>query len=96
MLSLLDSSLKLENFAIDFWHLPINKDFSQPEYYIGQTVLHCMKVPLGEILHPVDIVGISWNGERWDYEVWLPSNHPQFEEQDHEVAWLTEWELEAL
>jgi len=80
----------------DFWELPVSKDFDQPQYYLGQTVLHCMKVPQGEILHPVEIVGISWTGDGWDYEVWLPSNHPKFEKEDREIAWLREWQLEAL
>lgn len=82
--------------ALDFWHLRISKNFDQPEYYIGQTVLHRMKVKQGEILHPVKVVGISWTGVDWQYAVKLPREHPCFEVDDNEREWLDSHEVEPM
>jgi len=80
----------------DFWQLPVTKDFAQPEYYIGQTVLHVMKVKGGEILHPVQIIGALWTGLDWEYAVSLTEKHPEFEEEDCEWMLLNDWQLEAM
>lgn len=82
--------------ALHFWHLKITKDFPQPKYYIGQTVLHVINAPLGEILHPVKIVGIIWTGCNWEYELDLPDNHPDFAYYEDEVIWELESKLEAI
>ncbi|MHC5915547.1 MAG: hypothetical protein ACYTXE_32160 [Nostoc sp.] len=71
--------------APQFWRLRITKEFDKPEYFIGQTVLHKMKVRQGEILHPVTVIGIRWSGSDWAYAVEFPEDHPQFEPEDH--AW---------
>lgn len=71
--------------ALKFWYLRISKTFDKPEYYIGQTVLHRIRVRQGEILHPVTVVGIRWSGADWAYAVEFPEDHPQFEPEDR--AW---------
>lgn len=80
----------------DSWVLPVTKNFSQPEYYPGQTVWHCMKVSLGEILHPVLIIGLWWTGLDWEYVVELPRSHPNFKLEVGEVVYLEKWELESI
>lgn len=82
--------------AFKFWHLPISKDFDKPEYYIGQTVLHRIEVRQGEILHPVQVIGIAWTGGYWQYEVSLSKDHPWFEVRETEAEWLDENELEPM
>ncbi|MHC5765736.1 MAG: hypothetical protein ACYTXI_08935 [Nostoc sp.] len=69
--------------ASKFWRLQISKEFDKPEYYIGQTVLHKMKVRQGEILHPVTVIGLRWSGFDWMYAVELPEDHPQFHPENH-------------
>jgi hypothetical protein len=78
------------------YSLQIIGDFDQPEYYIGQLVMHCIKRCNGEILHPVRILGVFWTGMDWQYAVSLPEHHPWFEFDDREVEWLDDHELEAL
>lgn len=70
--------------ALKFWHLRIIKTYDKPEYYIGQTVLHRIRVRQGEILHPVTVFGLMWNGSGWNYFIQLPKDHPQFQQGDHE------------
>lgn len=82
--------------ALDFWHLRISKAFGKPEYYIGQIVLHRMKVKQGEILHPVVVLGIAWTGGDWEYTVKIPPEHPWFEVDDREREWIREDQLEAM
>lgn len=82
--------------ALKFWHLRITKNFPLPKYYIGQAVFHVMKVKQGEILHPVTIIGIGWNRTGWDYEVELPSDHPDLNLDDLEYSWLSENEIEPI
>ena len=82
--------------ALKFWYLQIIKTYDKPEYYIGQTVLHRIKVRQGEILHPVEVIGISWTGMDWQYSVSLPENHPWFEVDDNEREWVDDQELEAM
>lgn len=82
----------------DFWQLPVSKkgfDF-QPKYYFGQILFHKMKMPAGEILHPVEIIGIQWMGVDWTYYCELPEDHPKFEEGECEALWLDVWQLEAM
>ena len=88
----------LGNFrqAPQFWRLRITKEFDKPEYYIGQTVLHRIRVRQGEILHPVTVLGLRWTGIDWEYFVELPENHPWFEAEDREVEWLNHWLIEPL
>lgn len=82
--------------ALKFWHLRINKNYDKPEYYIGQTVLHRIKVSQGEILHPVTIFGVLWTGIDWEYAVQFPENHPHFQPEDSEWDWLDDWQIEAM
>jgi hypothetical protein len=82
--------------ALDFWHLRITKTFERPKYYIGEAVLHKIKVPNGEILHPVTVIGLYWTGFDWVYFVQLPKDHPQFERDDHEWDELDDYQLEAM
>lgn len=88
----------LGNFrqAPQFWRLRIAKEFDKPEYFIGQTVLHRIKVRQGEILYPVDVIGIFWTGMDWQYAVSLPEEHPWFEVDDREVEWVDDHELEPM
>jgi hypothetical protein len=78
------------------YSLQIIGDCDQPEYYIGQLVLHRMKRSNGEILHPVQIIGLYWTGIDWEYAVSLPPDHPQFVEEDHEWDFLNYWLLELM
>jgi hypothetical protein len=82
--------------ALKFWHLKITKNFDKPEYYIGQAVLHRMKVKQGEILHPVTIIGMYWTGFDWSYFIQLPSDHPHFEEENHGWDEVDNHQLEAM
>lgn len=82
--------------ALSFWHLRITKAFSKPGYHIGQTVLHRMTVPRGEILHPVEVIGLFWTGAFWQYAVSLPEEHPWFEVDDREVEWVDECQVEPM
>lgn len=82
--------------APQFWRLRISKEFDKPEYYIGQTVLHRIKVRQGDILYPVKVVGLSWTGMDWQYAVTLPKVHPWFEVDDNEREWVDDQELEAM
>ena len=88
----------LGNFrqASQFWRLRVSKEFSKPEYYIGQTVLHKTKVKQGEILYPVTVLGLSWTGLDWQYRVSLPEDHPWFEVDDNESEWVDDHELEPM
>ena len=95
MLSL-NSLLEQSFCSQDFWQLPVTKEFDQPEYYIGQTVFHLMKVEQGEILHPVTVHGVAWTGVDWEYLVELPPSHPRFKKEDREWDWLGDYELEAM
>jgi hypothetical protein len=80
----------------DFWQLKISKEFDQPEYYIGQQVLHRIRVRGGEILHPVEVIGLHWTGVDWSYGVLFPEDHPEFEDEDNEWAWVDWHQLEAM
>jgi hypothetical protein len=82
--------------APQFWRLRITKEFDKPEYFIGQTVLHRIKVRQGEILHPVEVIGIFWTGIDWQYGVSLPEEHPWFEVDDREVEWVDDHEVEPM
>jgi hypothetical protein len=80
-----------------FWHLRIDReDFSKPEYYIGQTVFHKMKVKHGEILHPVTVIGLWWSGWDWTYCIQLPEDHPEFVYEDHEWHEVEAHQLEPM
>ena len=96
MLALDAPPLGISGEASKFWRLRITKEFDKPEYYIGQTVLHKMRVRQGEILHPVTVVGLKWTGIDWEYAVELPENHPQFEPENHTWAELNHWLLEQM
>lgn len=82
--------------ALQFWHLRISKVFKKPEYYIGQTVLHKMRVQQGEILHPVTVIGMYWNGFSWCYAVELPEDHPEFEIENHQWDFMDYFQLEPM
>lgn len=80
----------------DCWHVAVTKDFDCPQYHIGQVAWHVMKVPQGQILHPVTITGFYWTGVDWEYHAELPTNHPYFEDEDCTSKWLDDWQLESL
>lgn len=82
--------------ALKFWHLRISKTFNKPEYYIGQTVLHRIQVRQGEILHPVTVIGLWWNGRDWMYFVEFPEDHPQFQHEDHEWDEVADHQIEPM
>lgn len=82
--------------ALKFWYLRIIKNYDNPEYYIGETVLHRMKHPQGEILHPVTVFGMLWTGVNWEYAVQFPKNHPRFKPEDSEWDWLEDYQIEAM
>lgn len=82
--------------ALKFWHLRISKTFDKPEYYIGQTVLHRIKVRQGEILHPVIVIGLWWNANSWVYFIELPEDHPLFDPSEHQISEAEDWQLEAM
>ncbi|MEH2399668.1 hypothetical protein [Nostoc sp.] len=82
--------------ASKFWRLRVSKEFDKPEYYIGQTVLHKIKVRQGEILYPVTVLGLSWTGMDWQYQVSLPEDHPWFQVDDNELEWVDDRELEPM
>jgi hypothetical protein len=96
MLALDTPVLGISRQASQFWRLRISKNYDKPEYYIGQTVLHKMKVRQGEILHPVTVIGLFWSGLDWEYAVQLPEDHPQFELENHEWDFLNDWLLEPM
>lgn len=85
-------------------HLPFGEpdtqdffeDFYQPEYQIGQLVLHKIKVADGEILHPVKIIGYCWVGVDWEYDVLFPTDHPKYKFEDCGGDQLAEWQIERF
>jgi hypothetical protein len=82
--------------APQFWRLRITREFDKPEYFIGQTVLHRIKVRQGEILHPITVIGLYWTGVDWIYLIQLPENHPQFKLEDNEWGEAQHWQLEPM
>src|SRR3712207_1240079 len=78
------------------WFVRVSKKFSLPEYYPGQVVFHVMQAPGGYIAHPVEVVGLIWNGLDWDYWVALPPDHPEYDEEDCVQMELNSWNLEAI
>lgn len=89
-------TLGIYDHAPQFWRLRITKEFDKPEYFIGQTVLHKMKVRQGEILHPVTVIGVRWAGFGWMYAVEFPEDHPQFELENHGWDELEGYLLETM
>ncbi|HLP89083.1 MAG TPA: hypothetical protein VK184_10905 [Nostocaceae cyanobacterium] len=79
------------------WFLKISQEFSQPEYFIGQTVLHATAVTGGEILYPIKIIGISWDIQKqsWEYDAELPLDHPDFDPKVR-IWSFQNWELKAI
>lgn len=96
MLAVDAPTLGIFSQAPQFWRLRVSKEFDKPEYFIGQTVLHKMKVRQGEILHPVTVIGVRWCGAGWMYAVEFPEDHPQFELEDHAWDELEEYLLETM
>ena len=81
------------------WDIPNDgffKGFYHPEYFIGQTVLHRIKKSNGEILHPVIVHGLYWNGIDWEYDVVLPPDHPEWELEDNEFKHLELYDIEPM
>lgn len=76
-----------------FWRLRVAKDFPKPEYYIGQTVMHCCELQNRQVRVYVDVLGISWTGMGWQYLVELPESHPYFKPDDYETEWVDSKEL---
>ncbi|MTJ11840.1 hypothetical protein FJR11_04360 [Anabaena sp. UHCC 0187] len=79
-----------------FWRLRVTKEFTKPKYYIGQTVLHRIKRKNGEILHPVYISGLRWDGIGWAYAIDLPEDHPYWIFEDGEWQESEEENLEEM
>lgn len=99
---ILDVALPLESpyrvgepACLYFWQLPVTKKYPLPKYYLGQIVLHVIKRPNGEILNPVEVIGLWWTGAEWEYLVELPPHHPSFKSEE-EVVYLEEWQLEGM
>jgi hypothetical protein len=76
-----------------FWRLRVAKDFIKPEYYLGQTVMHCCQLKEKQVFVYVDVLGISWTGMDWQYMVDLPTRHPWFKPDDHECEWIDSKDL---
>lgn len=76
-----------------FWRLRVAKDFPKPEYYIGQTVMHCCQLRDKQFRVYVDVLGIASTGIGWQYMVNLPESHPWFKPDDHEYEWVDSKEL---
>ncbi|BAY90789.1 MULTISPECIES: hypothetical protein [unclassified Tolypothrix] len=76
-----------------FWRLRVAKDFSKPEYYIGQTVIHVVKRGDKTSEFLVDIRGLSWTGFDWQYFIEVPSCHPDANPPWEETAWVDAKEL---
>lgn len=76
-----------------FWRLRVAKDFSKPEYYIGQTVMHCCELQDRRVCVYVDVLGISWTEMDWQYMVKLPASHPWFELDERQYEWVDSKEL---
>lgn len=81
----------------EFWHLRVSKEYpTKPAFYLGQTVLHRIKRGNGEILHPVYIDGLHWDGQNsWHYFIMLPDDHPLYEDGE-ECEWVEEHLLEQM
>lgn len=79
-----------------FWRLRIAKNFSKPDYYIGQTVLHRAKIFEREVFAHVDVLGISWTGCDWQYLVGFPSNHPWCWGPNEDIQWVDSHELSPV
>lgn len=82
--------------SLCFWYEPVIKEFSQPEYFIGELVFHIVQVVDGYILYPVKVLGLCWTGLDWEYAVELPVEHPYYIADDCEVYWVNEGYLEKL
>ena len=76
-----------------FWRLRVAKDFTKPEYYIGQTVMHCYQLRDKQFRVYVDVLGIAWTGMDWQYLINLPKSHPLFKRDDRECEWVNSKEL---
>lgn len=76
-----------------FWRLWVAKDFTKPEYYIGQTVMHCCQLQNKQFCVYVDVLGIAWTGMDWQYLIDLPKSHPLFKADDCESDWVDSKEL---
>lgn len=79
-----------------FWQFPVTKKYHLPKYYIGQIVLLQIKHHDGEILAPVEVVGL-WHGDaEWTYMIKLMPGHPEFKEEVSDVWDAKDWELEPM
>lgn len=93
---MLASSGNFSAGSLCFWHQPVSKEFSQPQYFIGELALHVMRVPKGYVLHLVKVVGAYWTGIDWQYAIELPTDHPYYKKLDGEFEWVDEVYLEKL
>jgi hypothetical protein len=76
-----------------FWRLRVAKDFTKPEYYIGQTVMHCCQLIDKQVRVYVDVRGIAYTGMDWQYMVELPASHPWFKQFDNQTEWIDSKDL---
>jgi hypothetical protein len=76
-----------------YWRLRVAKDFIKPEYYIGQTVMHCCQLKDKQFCVCVDVLGVAWTGMDWQYMVDLPVSHPYFKADDYETEWVDSKDL---
>jgi hypothetical protein len=86
----LRKKIQLNNHANtkNCWYLPISQKFSQPEYYLGQKVLHKIEKD-SKTPYPAQIVGITWNPQKstWKYEIELSSEHPEYQTGESNVVY---------
>ena len=68
-----------------FWRLRVSRDFTKPEYYIGQTVVY------QEVL--VDVTGIAWASSDWQYLVELAVYHRQAAKKLELEQWVDSKDL---
>ncbi len=92
MLALNTSFRGLSCGVLRFWRLRVAKDFTKPEYYIGQTVVWNLRFRDKEFSYFVDIVGIAWTNIDWQYLVSLAEDNP-FPFEDQNSQWVDAKEL---
>lgn len=76
-----------------FWRLRIAKEFDKPKYYIGQTVVHVVnRLGINGRFY-VDVLGLVWNGQDWQYCILIPEDHPDFKSNQSDWDWVDDKEL---
>jgi hypothetical protein len=78
---------------VRFWRLRVARDFSKPKYYIGQLVVHVVKIHDTEYRIHVDVLGLAWTGMDWQYMIEMPEYHPFFRPNESDWHWVDDKEL---